>query len=253
MRPRASGLALSTVVLLLATRASHARAEPFPRAVSPGARRAADLAPDEPGRYSVPGYDVQVTVEVKESQDAESMNPSPARRAPPPKLAVAEKVRRYRALGLPETRLGTFLRSGVSLTHWFNEEHIGGHGLKVGGWLLIAFGAASLVAGIVLTVFMVHNYFTDEGDDGGMSLLWVHLVGIPAMVAGVLELGAGIPLVVVGRRRTRRWAKEGELETVPLEELERRRDRSKPRSKTTVSLAPYLTRGGGGLSLSLRF
>ena len=81
----------------------------------------------------------------------------------------------------------------------------------------------------------------------------IGIFGFPALIAGVLALGAGIPMLAVGMHRMRRWAKEGELDRAPIEELERRRDQSRGKPKTTVSVLPYLTQGGGGLSLSLRF
>lgn len=172
-----------------------------------------------------------------------------------PDMPCWKKVLRYRALGLPEKDLGSFLGSGRSLTHWYNHEHIGGDQLETAGWVLVVLGILSVTLGATGVAQWSRTTCGAEDDicgdrDRAYPLL---LIGVPALVAGILELGAGLSMGIVGTLRTRRWAKDGELDALPIEELREYRSRRRPRPKTDVSVLPYLGPGGGGMTLSLRF
>lgn len=205
-------------------------------------------------RVTLTDNDLRGKHEAEKAQDPGRRSPPSAWKGPPRKLGAAEMTRRYRALGLPEARLGRFLRSGKSLTTWYNEKHLGGYRLAVGGMVLVTLGAVSLLAAATITgVTWINACARQSCDDDGSLGLVTLLFAIPAAVAGAIELGAGIPMVVVGIRRMERWVRDGELDRASIGELERRRASSRAKPKTTLSLLPYFTRGGGGLSLSLRF
>lgn len=212
------------------------------------------MVSDTPTRDTgLPG-DLRGTVVGVKAQDPGSKSPPSAWKGPPRKLGAEEKTRRYRALGLPEARLGRFLRSGKSLTTWYNEEHLGGYRLAVGGMVLVTLGAVSLLAAATITgLTWIRACPRQSCDDDGSLGLVTFIFAIPAAVAGAIELGAGIPMVVVGIRRMERWVPDGDLDRASIGELKRRRAPSRAKPKTTLSLLPYFTRGGGGLSLSLRF
>ena len=94
-----------------------------------------------------------------------------------------------------------------------------GSTLTLSGLVLTATGDAVATAGAA-----------EDGED--QALLWT---GIATFASGVLLLGAGIPLLVVGKKRKRE---------ITLEATE----------KIRASTRPMATRGrGGGLELLLEF
>ena len=120
MRPCASGIALSTLALLLVSSVPHAGAAPPPRAEAPGARAAAAGTPVKPGAPSATGDDARVTVETEEGLNSEVRNPPPVRTGPARELTVEEKALRYRALGLP-TEMFTVMFAIGRLPGWIAQ------------------------------------------------------------------------------------------------------------------------------------
>ena len=162
-----------------------------------------------------------------------------------------ERVARYRALGLPESRLQEFVESDRTVTDWYNREHLGGPGMKKAGWALVGLGLASITLGVALMAIFIPNWWGND-DEGAMAMV-MGIIAIPCLAAGGLETAIGIPMVIVGHLRIKRWAKDSELDRVPLQELEKRRPHSRHEAKLSLGILPFVTRSGGGLSLSLRF
>jgi hypothetical protein len=171
------------------------------------------------------------------------------------------RAARYRALRLPSDELSDALRSERSLTDWHNFEHVGRwRSLRTWGWTLTALGIASVVGGIIAVAVIrrpLHCDYEDvscaERDD------WAPLVSLiyggTPMVAGMLELAAGIPMVVVARRRRGRWVPGRRLDVADREELGRLAGGAPTRRgpAPTALVVPFGARRGGGLVLHLRF
>jgi hypothetical protein len=132
----------------------------------------------------------------------------------------------YRYLNLPLTEYA-YYRSGWgeypgSLTDFYNWR-IGGTGLKVGGWVLFALGAANALGGLMF-------YANDEDladsyppySVGADPSYWRD-AGTVVMVIGGIMAGAGLPMGITGSVKQSKWVPTGVLETGSKAQMQRYR------------------------------
>ena len=173
-----------------------------------------------------------------------------------------ERIASYRAAGFDLSNYGKYRRTRLSLTDYYNERLVGGHTNESAGWTFAAAGAAVLVfAGISVWKERANTrecLRRDEedvdcsepfGGDGLFKGVFFSL--------GSIFLAVGLPLGIVGSVKRARWV-DGALldegDTDVLGDFRRwRRLRRQGTSRPRLGVAPLFTRGGGGLTLQLRF
>ncbi len=171
-----------------------------------------------------------------------------------------EAMAAYRRSGLPLASFGKFLTSGMSLTDYYNEERIGGRGLATVGWIFTGIGATALVGiGVAfLGAAIASGGCPDsyEGDCGEGSGLIAGLISLGLMGVAAATLLPGIPMAVIGELRKRSWLRGRLLDDGHVTDLDTFRLRyldQAVRTPVRLSLTPLVSRGGGGLSLRLRW
>lgn len=172
----------------------------------------------------------------------------------------------WRRAGLPFASFGDFQSREVSITDYYNRWHIGGAGLAAAGWILTGLGTA-LWTGALATVVAYRVRLNrcnaslpsdadlpcdHDGADGMATFIFSALQG----VLGTALVAPGLPMAIVGSGRMRSWVSGQLLDAGHVDDLDRFRLHYMIRPKrprVRASVAPLLTRGGAGLSLTLRW
>lgn len=172
----------------------------------------------------------------------------------------------WRRSGLPLTEFDDFRGTGQSITEYYNREKIGGRAMAIGGWILTGIGLALWTgAAAVMISYRIREDrclanarpFDDLpcDHDGGRG--WgAFLASMAQLGVGTLFLAPGMPLAVIGHARRRRWLRGEVLDVGHVHDLDTFRLRNlQRRGRRTIraSVAPLITRGGGGLSFRLQW
>ncbi len=174
----------------------------------------------------------------------------------------------FRHVGLPINNFNEFLAGGQSLTDYYNSR-IGGRGNVIAGAILLGSGLPPLGLGILFLA--LGSSAARRGEDTDSRVLYT--VGAVFAVPGVILSGIGIPLLVIGREKLRRWAPERLMEQGDSRRLYDYRvgddhhhgqysSRSRGESvyhasstgtgdPMTLYMSPSILPGGGGLNFSL--
>jgi hypothetical protein len=135
-----------------------------------------------------------------------------------------EAIAAYRRSGLPLASFGKYLASGRSLTDYYNQARIGGRGLATAGWILTGIGAAALLGcgvaflGVEMASWRCPDSYESDCGEGYALGAWVVSLGLMG------------------------------VDTFRLRYLNQAR-----RTPVRLSLAPLVSRGGGGLSFRLQW
>lgn len=167
-----------------------------------------------------------------------------------------EQLAVFRRSGLPLASFRKYLESGLSLTDYYNQKQIGGRGLATAGWILTGIGATSLLAIGAVVLGAQANSCPDEEYDCGDDGLSAGLANMGLMGLAVLTLLPGLPMALVGQLRVSRWLRGRLLDEGHVSDLDAfrlRYLRESSRRAVRASVAPMITRGGGGLSFRLQW
>ncbi len=171
--------------------------------------------------------------------------------------ADIEDVAVFLELGLPLSELSDFQSwkaSGGTLTQFYNKR-MGGKGQKIGGIVALAFGLVDFIPGAMF--FFARNDIAalyDHNQVGHDPDYWKGW-GIGLMITGVIASSVGLTLMISGSAKVKRWAPEGLFDTGDVQQLSKHRVGRPPVIEDSVllTIAPYASRSGGGLALTLRF
>lgn len=126
----------------------------------------------------------------------------------------------FREIGVPISKFNDYKSYGGTPTEFVNARLIGGRGSKIAGWIVSGVGIGWLALG-GLYIFIGDQQSSVEDDFGSSSSAGdvLETVGYVCVgIGGVLEL-IGIPLIISGTSKTKRWLPAGTLERVPAREL----------------------------------
>jgi len=152
--------------------------------------------------------------------------------------------------GLPEKDWKRFRASGRSLTDFYNRDIVGGLGMCIGGWVVL--GLISMPA--LLTGFSLAVAFAIGNAAGGEALAGV----FGGLFGGIFLLSAavGLPLVIVGTKKIKRWVKNELLDKGTADELRIFRIKRMHRSsldRFQLRIVPVISRRRQGVAVSLTF
>lgn len=171
----------------------------------------------------------------------------------------------WRRSGLSLAGFKDFMGSGRTITDHYNREILGGQNLAVGGWILTSIGLA-LFTGAAATMIayrvrearcLDRNRGVElpcDHDGGAFWGAWI--ASIFQAGFGALFVAPGLPMGIVGQLRKNRWLGGELLDRGHVRDLDRFRLRyldGSRRRTVHASVAPLVTRGGGGLTLRLQW
>ncbi len=168
-------------------------------------------------------------------------------------------------LKIPTSRFKGYLRSGLSLTDWYNRRYLKGKKRILAGWVLTGAGIAGVVAGLGLLLFLPRSTRVAAAtgkESCGLACGAASLSGIAGFVlswgAAATLLTAGLPILLDGYQRKKRWVKGQLLDTGSADQIKQRQRsahlrRIHRRVRARLRLQPNIGPTGGGLTLGLRF
>lgn len=171
--------------------------------------------------------------------------------------ADVEAVAEFVELGIPLTEFNVYRgyrTRGGTLTQYYNKR-IGGRGQVIGGWVATGIGLLDVIIG---AVFLLANESIADAYSCGMvghdPDYW-KTSGTVIMIAGGLVTVVGLSIEVSGKAKVNRWAPLGTLENGDIQQLRQYRIKSSADTRAPIglTLSPFVSSVGGGLSLTVRF
>jgi len=169
-----------------------------------------------------------------------------------------DRLATLKYLGYPDEEYRAFKIYGGTVTDYYNSK-IGGLGERIAGWVVFGIGTTTAIVGGVFILFARDLakddfYFSKrELDDREDTYTYT---GIGMAIAGGVLMGVGLPLVLVGRSKTNRWAPHYLLDYGTKEDMASYRLKSEESThpiSVEVQFSPVFFPNGSGIGVMGRF